>query len=168
MFARHRASPNKAIPRPAIPPPQSPGVRCSHSFAIDCEAGNRRSWSDLDATDDPLHGEQEGRFYHGYYRCYCYLPLYVFCESVDAPFHSSSGKRQSRSTFDHRLSRQWPWCPILRDPIPGRHLARPKAVRGGLDIGSLDAPLSQFHRERCGVRVPALLGNVPEIPTICN
>ena len=35
---------------------------------------------DLDATDDPLHGEQEGCFYHGYYRCYCYLPLYVFCE----------------------------------------------------------------------------------------
>ncbi len=34
---------------------------------------------DLDATDDPLHGLQEGRFYHGYYRCYCYLPLYVFC-----------------------------------------------------------------------------------------
>ena len=34
---------------------------------------------DLDATDDPLHGEQEGRFYHGYYDCYCYLPLYVFC-----------------------------------------------------------------------------------------
>src|SRR5690348_3864552 len=34
---------------------------------------------DLDATDDPLHGEQEGRFFHGYYDCYCYLPLYVFC-----------------------------------------------------------------------------------------
>lgn len=33
---------------------------------------------DLDATDDPLHGHQEGRFYHGYYRCYCYLPLYIF------------------------------------------------------------------------------------------
>jgi hypothetical protein len=33
---------------------------------------------DLDATDDPLHGEQEGRFFHGYYGCYCYLPLYVF------------------------------------------------------------------------------------------
>src|SRR6201997_1006242 len=30
---------------------------------------------DLDATDDPLHGEQEGRFFHGYYDCYCYLPL---------------------------------------------------------------------------------------------
>ena len=30
-------------------------------------------------TDDPLHGSQEGRFFHGYYGCYCYLPLYVFC-----------------------------------------------------------------------------------------
>ena len=34
---------------------------------------------DLDATDDPLHGEQEGRFFHGYYDSYCYLPLYIFC-----------------------------------------------------------------------------------------
>jgi hypothetical protein len=34
---------------------------------------------DLDATDDVLYGHQEGRFYHGYYRDYCYLPLYVFC-----------------------------------------------------------------------------------------
>ncbi len=34
---------------------------------------------DLDATDDPLHERQEGRFFHGYYDCYCYLPLYIFC-----------------------------------------------------------------------------------------
>ena len=34
---------------------------------------------DLDATDDPLHGHQEGRFFHGYYDSYCYLPRYVFC-----------------------------------------------------------------------------------------
>lgn len=34
---------------------------------------------DLDATDDPLHGKQEGRFFQGYYREYCYLPLYFFC-----------------------------------------------------------------------------------------
>ena len=39
----------------------------------------REIWLDLDATDDPLHGHQEGRFFHGYYRCYCYLPLYIFC-----------------------------------------------------------------------------------------
>jgi hypothetical protein len=35
---------------------------------------------DVDATDDPLHGNQEGRFFHGYYRSYCYLPLYIFCD----------------------------------------------------------------------------------------
>ncbi|MBV9183730.1 MAG: IS1380 family transposase [Acidobacteria bacterium] len=34
---------------------------------------------DLDATDDPVHGKQEGRFFHGFYDCYCYLPLYIFC-----------------------------------------------------------------------------------------
>ncbi len=34
---------------------------------------------DLDATDDPIHGHQEGRFFHGYYDCHCYLPLYIFC-----------------------------------------------------------------------------------------
>jgi hypothetical protein len=34
---------------------------------------------DFDATDNPLHGQQEGRFFHGYYDAYCYLPLYVFC-----------------------------------------------------------------------------------------
>lgn len=34
---------------------------------------------DIDATDDPLHGHQLGRFFHGYYKCYCYLPLYIFC-----------------------------------------------------------------------------------------
>lgn len=35
---------------------------------------------DFDATDNPLYGQQEGRFFHGYYDSYCYLPLYVFCD----------------------------------------------------------------------------------------
>ena len=34
---------------------------------------------DADATDDPLHGDQEGKFFHGYYKKYCYMPLYIFC-----------------------------------------------------------------------------------------
>ena len=34
---------------------------------------------DIDVTDTPLYGEQEDRFFHGYYDGYCYLPLYVFC-----------------------------------------------------------------------------------------
>jgi hypothetical protein len=39
----------------------------------------RRIVLDLDATDDPIHGHQLGRFFHGYYKNYCYLPLYIFC-----------------------------------------------------------------------------------------
>lgn len=39
----------------------------------------KRICLDVDATDDPIHGAQEGRFFHGYYRHYCYLPLYIFC-----------------------------------------------------------------------------------------
>ena len=34
---------------------------------------------DLDATDDPIHGQQEAGYFHGYYDCHCYLPLYIFC-----------------------------------------------------------------------------------------
>src|SRR5467141_201449 len=37
---------------------------------------------DLDATDDPLHGRQEGAYFNGYYRHYCYLPLYCFCGNI--------------------------------------------------------------------------------------
>lgn len=48
-------------------------------FLKSYEQPPREIWLDLDATDDPLHGHQEGRFFHGYYRCYCYLPLYIFC-----------------------------------------------------------------------------------------
>jgi len=50
---------------------------------------------DLDATDDPLHGHQERRFFHGYYDCYCYLPLYIFCgPHLLASKHSRCSKRR--------------------------------------------------------------------------
>jgi len=48
-------------------------------FVEDLEKPDGPIVLDLDATDDPLHGKQEGRFFHGYYDCYCYLPLYIFC-----------------------------------------------------------------------------------------
>jgi hypothetical protein len=41
----------------------------------------RRLVLDFDATDDAVHGDQEGRFFHGYHDHYCFLPLYVFCGS---------------------------------------------------------------------------------------
>ena len=51
---------------------------------------------DLDATDDPVHGNQEGRFFHGYYGAYCYLPLYIFIaeQLVCARLRSSNMARR--------------------------------------------------------------------------
>lgn len=75
---------------------------------------------DFDATDDPLHGNQEGRFFHGYYRCYCYLPLYVFCgqhllcaylrpANIDAAKHS----RAITKLLTQRLRQRWPQVKII-------------------------------------------------------
>ena len=75
---------------------------------------------DLDATDDPLHGHQEGRFFHGYYDCYCYLPLYVFCgrqllaaklrrSNIDA----AAGAKDEMARLVARIRRRWPKVRIL-------------------------------------------------------
>ena len=48
-------------------------------FVASFDRAPRRLILDFDATDDRIHGNQEGRFFHGYYDHYCYLPLYVFC-----------------------------------------------------------------------------------------
>lgn len=75
---------------------------------------------DLDATDDPVHGEQEGRFFHGYYDCYCYLPLYVFCgrhllaaklrsASVDA----AAGSVEEVARIVRHIRSRWPHVRIL-------------------------------------------------------
>lgn len=54
---------------------------------------------DFDATDDPLHGKQEGRFFHGYSDCYCYLPLYVFCgEQLLVSYLRPRPRSMARST----------------------------------------------------------------------
>jgi len=75
---------------------------------------------DLDATDDPLHGHQEGRFFHGYYDCYCYLPLYIFCgrhllaaklrrSNIDA----SAGAVEEVAQIVAQIRRRWPRVRIL-------------------------------------------------------
>src|SRR5688572_8160356 len=75
---------------------------------------------DLDATDDPLHGHQEGRFFHGYYDCYCYLPLYVFCgrhllaaklrrSNIDA----SAGALTEIERIVGQIRARWPKVEIL-------------------------------------------------------
>jgi Transposase DDE domain group 1 len=75
---------------------------------------------DLDATDDPVHGRQEGRFFHGYYDAYCYLPLYVFCgrhllaaklrrSNIDA----SAGAVEEVARIVVQIRSRWPRVRIL-------------------------------------------------------
>jgi hypothetical protein len=75
---------------------------------------------DLDATDDPLHGHQEGRFFHGYYDNYCYLPLYVFCgrhllasKLRPANIDASAGSVAEVARIVARIRQRWPQVRIL-------------------------------------------------------
>ena len=75
---------------------------------------------DLDATDDPLHGHQEGRFFHGYYGHYCYLPLYIFagdqllCARLrPANIDASAGSLEEVQRIVEQLRRVWPEVEIL-------------------------------------------------------
>jgi Transposase DDE domain group 1 len=87
---------------------------------------------DLDATDDPLHGHQEGRFFHGYYDGYCYLPLYVFCgrhllaaKLRRANIDASAGALAEIGRIVGQIRARWPRVKIVlradsgfaRDPI---------------------------------------------------
>jgi hypothetical protein len=70
---------------------------------------------DLDATDDPLHGHQEGRFFHGYYRCYCYLPLYITCGDFvlvaklrRSDIDASAGAVEELERVVGQIRRAWP------------------------------------------------------------
>ncbi len=75
---------------------------------------------DFDATDTPVHGQQEGRFFHGYYNCHCFLPLYVFCgdqllvaylrkSNIDAAKHAWA----ILSLLVKRLRAAWPRTKIV-------------------------------------------------------
>lgn len=76
---------------------------------------------DLDATDDPLHGKQEGRFFHGFHGCYCYLPLYIFSEdgyplwaqlrrsNIDA----AAGSVEAVQQIVEEIRQRWPKVKIL-------------------------------------------------------
>jgi len=77
-------------------------------------------WLDLDATDDPIHGHQEGRFFHGYYGGYCYLPLYIFSgehllcarlrrSNIDA----SAGSVEELARILGQIRARWPATKIV-------------------------------------------------------
>jgi hypothetical protein len=98
--------------------------RMSEVFAEQFIASHKRPPKELvldfDPTDDPVHGNQEGRFFHGYYDRYCFLPLYVFCgdqllcaylrpSNIDAALHS----RAILKLLVKRFRRAWPKVRII-------------------------------------------------------
>lgn len=75
---------------------------------------------DVDTTDLPLHGKQEGRFFHGYYANYCYLPLYIFCgEQVlcarlrEANQDAAAGSLQEIQRIVKQIRAAWPTVKII-------------------------------------------------------
>lgn len=75
---------------------------------------------DLDATDDPVHGSQEGRFFHGYYGHYCYLPLYIFCGEQllcarlrTADRDASDGSIEELERILKKIRSSWPKTRII-------------------------------------------------------
>src|SRR5438445_174210 len=75
---------------------------------------------EMDATDDPIHGHQEGRFFHGYYDCYCYLPLYIFCGEFllsaqlrSADIDPAKGALTDLKRVVAQIRRMWPRVHIL-------------------------------------------------------
>ena len=95
------------------------------NFLVDMFLGQqatppKRIVLDLDSTDDPLHGQQLGRFFHGYYGHYCYLPLYVFCgdhplAAILRPsdIDGSAGSLVHVQRIVQRIREVWPDVPIV-------------------------------------------------------
>jgi hypothetical protein len=130
---------------------------------------------DIDATDDPLHGHQEGRFFHGYYDGYCYLPLYVFCgehllcaklrpSNIDA----AAGAREEIARILAQIRARWPDTTIVlradsgfcRDELmswaeqEGVHYVIGVARNSRL-VAEIEAELAAAHEEATATGRPA-------------
>ena len=124
---------------------------------------------DLDATDDPLHGRQEGRFFHGYYDCYCYLPLYIFCgdhllaaKLRRADIDASAGAAEEVARIVARIRERWPAVEIVLRADSGFAREEPMAwcEENGVDyvfglahnrrlVERIDAALAEAERDAC-------------------
>src|SRR3974390_558648 len=126
---------------------------------------------DLDATDDPLHGQQEGRFFHGYHHCYCYLPLYIFCgchlpaarlrrSNIDA----SAGAVEEIARIVARIRRRWPKVRILLRGDSG--FAR-EALMAWCEANRVDFLFGLARNERleAAIKAELLLAGLDSLPT---
>jgi hypothetical protein len=122
---------------------------------------------DLDATDDPLHGHQEGRFFHGYYDCYCYLPLYIFCgrhllaaklrrSNIDA----SAGALAEVARIVAQIRSRWPRVRILLRADSG--FAR-EALMRWCELNRIDYLFGLARNERLTAAIAAELQEAQQL-----
>jgi len=117
---------------------------------------------DLDATDDPLHGRQEGRFFHGYYKNYCYLPLYAFCgehllaaELRPSNIDASCGTVEVLEQIVGQIRRRWPEVRIIIRADSG--FAR-EEIMSWCEANGVDYVLGLAKNSRLGAEIAEELG----------
>jgi hypothetical protein len=121
---------------------------------------------DLDATDDPLHGHQEGRFFHGYYDCYCYLPLYIFCgmhllaaKQRPANIDAAAGALEEVARIVAQIRARWPKVRIVLRADSG--FAR-EALMGWCELNGVDFLFGLAKNERLVGEIAAELAAAEE------
>ena len=121
---------------------------------------------DLDVTDDPLHGHQEGRFFHGYYDCYCYLPLYIFCgahllvaKQRLANIDASAGAVEELARIVAQIRARWPEVRIVLRADSG--FAR-EALMGWCELNGVDFLFGLAKNERLVGEIAAELAAAEE------
>src|SRR5271169_786026 len=122
---------------------------------------------DIDATDDPLHGHQEGRFFHGYYDGYCYMPLYVFCgrhllaaklrpSNIDA----SAGAVEEMARIVGQIRARWPRVKIVLRADSG--FAR-EALMAWCEANKVDYVFGLARNERLQARIAEALADAERL-----
>jgi Transposase DDE domain group 1 len=121
---------------------------------------------DLDATDDPLHGHQEGRFFQGYYDCYCYLPLYIFsgrhllaAKLRRANIDASAGAVEETARIVAQIRTRWPAVRIVLRADSG--FAR-DALMSWCEVNGVDYLFGLAKNERLVAEIAAELAAAEE------
>jgi hypothetical protein len=122
---------------------------------------------DLDATDDPIHGDQEGRFFHGYYGGYCYLPLYIFCgdhllaaKLRRANIDASAGSVEEIARIVKQIRARWPQVRIILRADSG--FAR-EALMAWCEANGVDYLLGLARTVRLVAEIAAELAEAAEV-----
>ena len=121
---------------------------------------------DLDSTDDPLHGNQEGRFFHGYYGHYCYLPLYIFCGEHllcarlrAANIEGAAGSVEELERLVKQIRQAWPEVRIVVRADSG--FCREELMTW-CEANAVDYVLGLAKNERLGAEIAAELAQAAE------